>query len=132
MSLAAYIAALNAESQAWVAEDPENRWSSGVIDDLDFWAKQGITTVEEFRFSSAVSEYSDSYKEMYGIRPRWMDFTGATAAEVEAEVGKLHAEREARRAHKAAEQARIEAAYEATRGVSAPLTHNPFAILLAK
>lgn len=132
MSLAAYIAALNAESQAWVAEDPENRWSSGVIDDLDFWAKQGITTVEEFRFSSAVSEYSDSYKEMYGIRPRWMDFTGATAAEVEAEVKKLYAERAEQAAKEAAEQARIDDACSATREAPTGLTHNPFAILLAK
>jgi len=130
--LADYIAAENAETRAWVAEDPENRWATTWAEDLEFWAGMGITTVEQFRRSNAIQAYSDLYKEMNGIRPRWMDWTGATADEIETEVDKLFAVDAARQERERAEQARIDAAYAATREEPEALTYNPFADLLGK
>jgi hypothetical protein len=34
MTLAAHIAALNAEKLAWIAEDPDNRWTGLYVEDL--------------------------------------------------------------------------------------------------
>jgi len=122
--LADYLAARNAQSQAWVAEDPENRWASGVIEDLAFWAERGITTVEQYRFSAAVATYSDVFKSINGFRPRWKDWSGATADEVEAEIEKMvEAEERREREDREAREAAMD---------NTPLTHNPFAALLEK
>jgi hypothetical protein len=74
--LVAHIAAIVARTEAWIAEDPENRWAT-VPMPAERWAEQGITTVEQYRHSSAVDTYSDMYKDRFGIRPRmvWADFT---------------------------------------------------------
>jgi hypothetical protein len=49
MTLAEHLAALNAEKRAWVAEDPDNRWTGLYVEELDFWAEMGVTTVAQFK-----------------------------------------------------------------------------------
>jgi hypothetical protein len=82
MTLAEYIADRNAKSAAWVAEDPENRWSSGIITDLEHWAEYGITTVEEFVRQELIGDISDTYKSLNGIRPRWMNLSEMSIEEL--------------------------------------------------
>lgn len=130
--LADYIKAENDKTRAWVAEDPENRWATTWVEDLSFWAEMGITTVEAFRLSTAIQAYSDTYKEMYNIRPRWMDWTGATADEVEAELEKLYARHAAEIEEARKAQERIDAAYAACKADPEHLTYNPFSILIGK
>ena len=50
-SLQQHLKELNEKDRAWVAQDPEKRWASGVIEDLSHWAEYGITTVEQFEAS---------------------------------------------------------------------------------
>lgn len=50
----AYIERLNAQTEAWVAEDPEGRWAGLLTTDPEHWAGYGITTVE------ALEEYFDA------------------------------------------------------------------------
>lgn len=69
-----HIKSLNDETRAWVAEDPENRWAGLYVEEADFWAERGITTVEEFEFDSMASTIYDLYKDVHGIRPRWINF----------------------------------------------------------
>lgn len=64
---------LNAETQAWIGEDPENRGAGFLIEEDEFWAERGIRTADELDHDLLAAEYWDSYKEVHGIRPRWMD-----------------------------------------------------------
>ena len=45
-----------------------------LVTDQAFWEEQGITTGEELAFSILSQEYSDAYKALHGIRPRWASF----------------------------------------------------------
>lgn len=127
-ALTAHIRNLNAEAvpgQLLLEEDPE------------FWKRcydGRVPTVDEWERDQLAQMYSDMYKSEYGIRPRWMNFSDATAAQVQAELDKLFAaidqqrEWEAEReAKEAAEKAKEQALLAACREVPKPLTHNPFA-----
>jgi hypothetical protein len=82
IELKAHIEAENAKAAAWVAEDPANRFSGMVTSNPDHWATYGIFTIEQYLFSMAKCAYSDSYKDVYGMRPDLSRFT--TLAQVEA------------------------------------------------
>jgi hypothetical protein len=69
--LVAHIKAENAKTAAWVAEDPENRWAGYVVEDLAHWAEYDIYTVAEYEQYMLDVSYSDLYKEIYGVRPRY-------------------------------------------------------------
>ena len=65
--LKSHIDGLNAEQMAWKNEDPENRCVFLVVDDMEFWEKQGITTVAEFEADMAAAEASEKMNDlMYG------------------------------------------------------------------
>jgi hypothetical protein len=81
IELQAYIEAENAKLAAWVAEDPANRFAGMVTSNPDHWAQSGIFTVEKYVFEMAKCAYSDSYKDVYGMRPDLSRFT--TLAEIE-------------------------------------------------
>jgi len=81
IELQAHIEAENAKAAAWVAEDPANRFAGMVTSNPDYWARFGIFTVEKYVFEMAKSNYSDSYKDVYGMRPDLSRFT--TLAEIE-------------------------------------------------
>jgi hypothetical protein len=46
--LLARITALNAETQAWIDEDPANRWAGIFHTDIPHWNESGIYTAEDF------------------------------------------------------------------------------------
>lgn len=69
--LLAHINAENAKTEAWVAEDPENRWAGLITNDMKHWADYGIHTVAEYEQYMLDMSYSDLYKEIYGVRPRY-------------------------------------------------------------
>ena len=81
IELQAYIEAENAKVAAWVAEDPANRFAGMITSNPDHWADYGIFTVDQYLFSTAMSNYSDSYKGVYGMRPDLSRFK--TLAEIE-------------------------------------------------
>jgi len=100
-----YVREQNAQTRAWVAEDPENRWASGLCEEPETWANcaNGL----EVAFELACADYSDWYKEENGIRPRWVRFT--TLDEVEVALAELAADCERRRAWEAERERRREA-----------------------
>jgi len=116
--------ARNAKTRAWIAEDPGNRGAGLLVEDQKFWSDQGIETADQLDHALAVAAYSDTYKEMRGIRPRWTSerFAALTASEIRDEIAALYAAQE----REAKEEARRLA--EATD--ASPLTHNPFKALL--
>lgn len=62
------------KSLAWVAEDPQNRGTTLPIYELSFLREQGWTSIAAYNRAQLEAEYWESYKEIHGIRPRWVNF----------------------------------------------------------
>ena len=109
-ALVAHIRARNAKTEAWVAEDPANRWAGLLVDDPAHWAAYGITTPEQFDHYLLVCDVYEGTRSVFGYKPSWAAINAMTTAELEAESATLSrmaredAEREAReeREHAAA------------------------------
>lgn len=89
MTLAQYLAQRNAETLAWIAEDPSNRWAGLIVEDLAHWAEQGVLTVRDFQRHDLICTIWDLYRDVTGMRPRHMDFDSMSFEELEAEVASL-------------------------------------------
>ena len=89
MTLAEFLAAKNAETLAWIAEDPDNRWAGLLTEDLAHWAEIGIHTVAQYRRYDLETLVWEMYKDAMGFRPRHMDFASMTDEELEREADSL-------------------------------------------
>ena len=69
-TLAQHLANLNAEKLAWVAEDPDNRWTGLWVEDLAHWHEMGVYTVAQFKRYDNETMFWEMYKEVFGCRPR--------------------------------------------------------------
>jgi hypothetical protein len=69
-SLLSHIESLNAKAQAWIDEDPNNRFMCQYISDIAYWNSIGIHTVEDFERQELENTIWDVYKEVHGVRPR--------------------------------------------------------------
>jgi hypothetical protein len=90
MTLAEHLAALNAEKLAWIAEDPNNRWTGLYVEDLAHWAEIGVLTVRDFKRYELESTIWELYKDVTGIRPRHMDIKSMSYEELESECDLLY------------------------------------------
>jgi hypothetical protein len=90
MTLAEHLAALNAEKLAWVAEDPDNRWTGLYMEDLAHWAEIGVLTVRDFKRYELESTIWELYKDVTGYRPRHMNFSDMSYEELERECDLLY------------------------------------------
>jgi hypothetical protein len=82
MTLANHIAALNAKAQAWIDEDPNNRWMCQYISDIGYWNSIGVHTVEDFERYELENTIWGVYKEVHGVRPRSINFKDMSIAEL--------------------------------------------------
>ena len=82
MTLAEHLAALNAEKLAWIAEDPDNRWTGLYVEELEHWAEYGVYTVAQFQRHELESMIWEMYKDVTGIRPRHLDFKAMSDQEL--------------------------------------------------
>jgi len=89
ITLAAHLAALNAEKLAWVAEDPANRWTGLWVEDLIYWAGLGIFTVKDFQRHDNETMFWEMYKEVFGVRPRHVNLKDMSDEELETELNLL-------------------------------------------
>lgn len=69
--------ALHADSYFSVCADPAH------------WAGYDITTIAQYDHYMAVEDYIDCYKSVNGIKPRWMDFSEMTVAQIRIEADAL-------------------------------------------
>jgi len=68
-ALIAHVDALNAKKEAWVAEDPDNRWAGLYVNDIDYFQDIGVSTPAEFdRFMDEETLYR-SFRDIYNYRP---------------------------------------------------------------
>ena len=104
-----FINAHNAEQEAWVAEDPDNRYSSGICDNMEWWAEDGIFTVEQFKLDSAKNLYYELKRELWGYKSYPTD---ATLEWLEPEIERMQKQLAEKVQEERAEEERVEAIYE--------------------
>jgi hypothetical protein len=90
MTLANHIAALNAKAQAWIDEDPTNRFMCQYISDIAYWNSIGIHTVEDFERQELENTIWDVYKEVHGVRPRGLGLKDMSIAELKEMLNGLY------------------------------------------
>jgi hypothetical protein len=83
--LVAHIKSLNAKTQAWVDEDPANRWAGMLVEDEAHWAEQGVHTVEDFERRELEIAIYEGHKDAFGVKGRHYDFESMTMDELRAE-----------------------------------------------
>ena len=86
MTLLELIQSKNAESAAWVAEDPENRWVGMLTEDLDHWAEYGVYTAEDYERYELTTYIYEAHKDAFGVKGRHYDFDTMTLEELKAEA----------------------------------------------
>lgn len=84
-----HIKGLNEKTKAWVAVDPANRWASTYPEEAEYWTGRGITTIDEFEADGLRATIWDLYKDVHGVRPRFMPLNEMSLAELKAEYGIL-------------------------------------------
>ena len=83
-----HIKAKNAEAQAW-ADAESGRIAGMIVEDLAHWERCNIRTVEQYEHYMIAAGVWDLYKEVTGIRPRWMNMDDMSIAELEGEHDRL-------------------------------------------
>ena len=69
-ALVKHLEAINAKSEAWVAEDPENRFAGSLVTVPDHWADYDVYTPEEFDRYLLEQDYIEGHKDVYGVKYR--------------------------------------------------------------
>lgn len=82
-ALLAHIQAKNAETLAWVAEDPKNRGAFTISEDLEDWTQDGIHTPEAFEHYMLASAAYDAHKDAYGFKPDWREVNALSDSELQ-------------------------------------------------
>jgi hypothetical protein len=86
MELMAELAKRNAKTEAWVAEDPKNRWAGLYSMDQAHWVERGITTVEALERDELATYIYEGHKDAFGVKGRHYDFEAMSLEELKAEA----------------------------------------------
>ncbi len=89
LTLAQFLADKNAQTLAWIGEDPDNRWAGLLVEDLAHWAEMGIHTVAQYKRYDLETLFWEMYKDATGFRPRHIDFKSMSDEELQREVDYL-------------------------------------------
>lgn len=112
-ALQAHLTAIMLRNQAWVAQDPQNRWACYPAPDVSHWNNQGIFTVAQFEHHSLVCDAFESIRSAFGYKPSWSALDAMTDEQLDAEIAlcarivreEIEAEEAEENAHKAATEA---------------------------
>lgn len=88
IDLQAYIESSNEAIRERFKENPKAMFTTTVSDPL-FWEKMGVTNIKTYEHSCAQSFHYDLYKEINGIRPRWMNYDAMTTEEINEDIDRL-------------------------------------------
>lgn len=118
IEILAFLMKRKAEALAWVAEDPENRWSSRASAEytVEYIREMGWADLDAMLLEEIRCEYCDLHKTVRGVKARWA--FGMSYDECKRQIYSLLRETEtpeyqARKAEERAEIARWEAEYKA-------------------
>lgn len=112
LALLAHLEAARDEILAWVEAAP-GRWAGYAPCDLDFWAEQGVMSIADYELHDMRSNIWDLYKDVHGIRPRWMNFDEMSADELRATYDSLIEELQEQNARQAKAEAEAVERFEA-------------------
>jgi hypothetical protein len=87
--LATYLNACAALAENWTAANPGS-FACSYHTDVAAWNEGGIFTVQDLLRHDLESTIWDLYKEVHGIRPRWVNFKEMSVADLEATIVSLH------------------------------------------
>lgn len=107
---------IEAENVAWVAQCEANgsTFYTTMVSDPAHWEGYGITTIAQYERHCLVSSIWDAYKDVHGIRPRWIDFESMTIEELQKMEEGIYVEaREEFEREQRAEDLAVEAMIEA-------------------
>jgi hypothetical protein len=65
---------LNAEMKKWIDSAPD-RGGMMLVTDASHWAEDGIHTGADLDAYLAFCDYEEAYKELNGIKPRWLKWS---------------------------------------------------------
>jgi hypothetical protein len=81
--LVTHIRNLNAKTQAWVDEDPKNRWAGMLVDESEHWARYDVHTVAQFEHYMAATNLYEATKDKYGYKPNWSRLKAMSTEQLE-------------------------------------------------
>lgn len=88
MTLHEYLEAENQKAKDYMDAHP-GCWICTTTSDEKHWAEYGIHTVEDYKRYILECSISDAHKDLYGCRPRYMNFKEMTMEQLEAELEKI-------------------------------------------
>jgi hypothetical protein len=92
-----YIQAKNAETQAWIDEDPKNRGAGMPVEDPEFWKEYGIFNVPQYIHYELVSDVFEAIRSHHGYKPNWGHLNSLSDEELKEERDKIYAQLRAER-----------------------------------
>lgn len=84
--LLAHLAEIRRKTEAWVAEDPTNRWATIPTEDLEHWEKLGITTVAQYKHYNLVCTAYEMTRSAFGYKPSWVHLTEMSSEDLQKEI----------------------------------------------
>ena len=82
------------KSQVLIFNSKPNHWAGCVVQYVEYWFSVGVYSVEDFKRHCMERDYWNLYKDLYGIRPRCVNFKEMSNEDLEAELKNLSSELE--------------------------------------
>jgi len=84
--LMAELAKRNAKTEAWVAEDPQNRWAGLYSMDEAHWRERGITNLVDFERDELATYIYEGHKDAFGVKGRHYNFDSMSLEDLRSEA----------------------------------------------
>lgn len=84
--LISHIKKENLRKAAWIAEDPDNRWTGFYDEDPAHWAERGILTLKDYEREQLITYIFEGHKYAFGTKGRHYNFDKMTIEELKAEA----------------------------------------------
>ena len=81
-----HLALENKKTEAWVAEDPKNRWAGLSPLDPEHWVERGIMSMEALERSDLEIFIYEEHKTAFGCKGRHYDFASMSLEELKKEA----------------------------------------------
>jgi hypothetical protein len=88
--LMSHIRQLNAKTEAWVAENPQNRFATGLVEDEAHWAEYGVKTPAQLEHYLLVVDVFEQTRNVWGYKPHWGALMASTTDQLKAEMVQLN------------------------------------------
>lgn len=81
------------ELKAHIAKDNIKALENGsmftMTDDLEHWANMDVFNINQYEKHCIIGTYIDVYKEIHGIKPRWMNFDNMSFQDISDDLDRM-------------------------------------------